>query len=179
MLNEEYDSIWLEKSAELVGEENAQMAYQKMSYMVSADIYGEDAVRAYTENPDSMAYDCSFVEGLELLTFDGKIISGIDGNGATLFSHTYHYIGMEEIRGLYEYESDDKDSGEFTYFFLAPDTSDTTYHIEFRYGSDIQALESYDSGDYAYWLAAGISTDYYSKMVEDCISLFCEENMGQ
>lgn len=29
---------------------------------------------------------------------------------------------MEETRGLYEYESDDKDSGEFTYFYIAPDT---------------------------------------------------------
>ena len=32
----------------------------------------------------------------------------------------FHYIGMEEIRGLYIYESDDADSGEFTYFCMAP-----------------------------------------------------------
>ena len=30
---------------------------------------------------------------------------------------------MEPVHGLYEFESDDADSGEFTYFFLAPDTS--------------------------------------------------------
>ena len=36
---------------------------------------------------------------------------------------TYHYIGMEPVRGLYEFQSNDADSGEFTYFFLAPDTS--------------------------------------------------------
>ncbi len=52
--------------------------------------------------------------------------------------HTYHYIGMEPVRGLYEFQSDDADSGEFTYFFLAPDTSAETYHIEFRYGSDAE-----------------------------------------
>ena len=34
------------------------------------------------------------------------------------------------------YEMVYADSGEFTYFFLAPDTSAETYHIEFRYGSD-------------------------------------------
>ena len=60
-----------------------------------------------------------------------------------LFSHTYHYIGMEPVRGLYEFESDDPDPGEFTYFFLAPDTSAETYHIEFRYGSDAEAPVSY------------------------------------
>ena len=36
-------------------------------------------------------------------------------------NHTYHYIGMEPVHGLYEFESDDADSGEFTYFFLAVD----------------------------------------------------------
>lgn len=49
---------------------------------------------------------------------------------------------MEETRGLYIYESDDADSGEFTYFCIAPDTMKTTWHIEFRYGSDLDALEN-------------------------------------
>ncbi len=34
-------------------------------------------------------------------------------------------------------------------------------------------------GDYAYWLASGISTEYDEKMVDDCIQLFCEENLSQ
>lgn len=72
----------------------------------------------------------------------------------------FHYIGMKEIRGLYIYESDDADSGEFTYFCMAPDTMATTWHIEFRYGSDLDALKQYDAGEYAYWLASGISVDY-------------------
>ena len=76
---------------------------------------------------------------------------------------------MEEVRGLYEYESDDADSGEFTYFCMAPDTNTTTYHIEFRYGSDLDALGQYDAGDYAYWLASGISTDCDQAMIENCI----------
>ena len=100
----------------------------------------------------------------------------LDGN--ELFSHTYHYIGMEPVRGLYEFESDDADSGEFTYFFLAPDTSAETYHIEFRYGSDADALSQYDAGDYAYWLASGISTDCDQTMIDNCIELFCTENLA-
>ena len=72
----------------------------------------------------------------------------------------------------------DADSGEFTYFFLAPDTSAETYHIEFRYGSDADALSQYDAGDYAYWVASGISTDCDQTMIDNCIELFCTENLA-
>ena len=118
--------------------------------------------------------------GLSTLEFDGanSAIKGYDAAGNEIFSHTYHYIGMEEIRGLCEYESDDADSGEFTYFCMAPDTNTTTYHIEFRYGSDLDALGQYDAGPYAYWLASGISTDYDQTMIENCIELFCTENLS-
>ncbi len=34
------------------------------------------------------------------------------------------------------------------------------------------------SGNYAYWLPSGISADYDQKMVEDCIQLFCGENLA-
>ena len=123
---------------------------------------------------------CGFTNDLATLTFDGgtSTISGTDKDGNELFSHTYHYIGMEPVRGLYEFESDDADSGEFTYFFLAPDTSAETYHIEFRYGSDADALSQYDAGDYAYWLASGISTDCDQTMIDNCIELFCTENLA-
>ena len=178
LLDDQYDNIWLEDSAAIVGEENAQAAVDKLSSMVTADIYGEEAAEAYASDPDSMAYDCSFTQDLSQLTFDGDTISGVDNSGNPLFSHEYHYIGMEETRGLYEYQSADADSGEFTYFFIAPDTSETTYHIEFRYGADQDALESYDSGAYAYWLASGISTDYDETMIDNCIELFCTENLS-
>ena len=142
--------------------------------MVTGDVYGEDAVEAYANGGD--AYFCD----LATLTFDGETstISGTDNDGNELFSHTYHYIGMEPVRGLYEFESDDADSGEFTYFFLEPDTSAETYHIEFRYGSDADALSQYDAGDYAYWLASGISTDCDQTMIDNCIELFCTENLA-
>lgn len=53
-----------------------------------------------------------------------------------------------------------------------------TYHIELRYGSDLTALGQYDAGDYAYWLGSGISTDYDLTMIENCIQLFCTENLS-
>ena len=179
ILDDQYTQLWLDNCAALVGEENARAAYEKLSSMVTGTIYGEEAVQAYANGGG--AYDCSFTEGLVTLEFDGdaSIIKGYDAEGNELFSHTYHYIGMEEIRGLYVYESDDEDSGEFTYFCLAPDTSDTTYHIEFRYGSDLEALGQYDAGNYAYWLAAGISTDCDQTMIEKCVELFCNENLSE
>lgn len=179
ILDEQYTQTWLDDCAALVGEENAQAAYDKLSSMVTGTVYGEDAVAAYANGGG--VYDCSFTEGLSTLEFDGanSAIKGYDADGNELFSHTYHYVGMEEIRGLYEYESDDADSGEFTYFCMAPDTNTTTYHIEFRYGSDLDALGQYDAGPYAYWLASGISTDYDQTMIESCIELFCTENLSE
>ena len=179
ILDKQYMQLWLDNCAALVGEENAQAAYDKLSSMVTGTVYGEEAVAAYANGGG--AYDCSFTEGLSKLEFDGatSTIKGYDTEGKELFSHTYHYVGMEDIRGLYEYESDDADSGEFTYFCLAPDTNTTTYHIEFRYGSDLDALGQYDAGNYAYWLAAGISTDYDQAMIEKCVELFCTENLSE
>ena len=152
--DEKYQQIWIDDCTELVGEENAEAAYDKLASMVSGTIYGEEAVEAYKDGDG--VYDCSFKEGVNKLEFDGSdsVIKGYDSEGKEIFSHTYHYVGIEEVRGLYEFKSDDADSGEFTYFCIAPDTNDTTYHIELRYGSDLEALGKYDAGDYAYWLGS-------------------------
>lgn len=178
ILADEYTQTWLDDCEALVGEENAQAAYEKLSSMVSGEIYGEEAVDTYTDA--NGVYDCHFTEDVATFTFDDdtSTIQGYDANGSELFSHTYHYVGMEGIRGLYEYESDDENSGEFTYFCIAPDTSATTYHIELRYGSDLDQLGQYDQGAYAYWLGSGISVDCNQTMIDNCIKLFCEENLS-
>jgi Zn/Cd-binding protein ZinT len=177
VLADEYHQVWLDASAELVSEENAEAAVEKMTSMVTGTVTGEEAVEAYKDG--NMAYCCDFLQNTEQFTFDGTTISGVDASGNELFSHSYHYVSMEEIRGLYIYESDDADSGEFTYFCMAPDTMETTQHIEFRYGSDLDALGQYDAGDYAYWLASGISVDYTEEDVQNCITLFCTENLSE
>ena len=177
VLADEYHQVWLDASAELVGEENAEAAVEMMTSMVTGTITGEEAVEAYKDG--NMAYCCDFLQDVEQFTFDGTTISGVDASGNELFSHSYHYVGMEEIRGLYVYESNDADSGEFTYFCMAPDTMETTQHIEFRYGSDLDALGQYDAGDYAYWLASGISVDHTEEDVKNSIILFCTENLSE
>lgn len=177
ILSDEYKQLWLDDSAAIVGGDNAEAAFEKMSSMVTGTVTGEDAVEAYKDG--NMAYDCEFLQNVKQFTFDGTTISGEDESGNEVFSHSYHYVGMEEIRGLYIYESDDADSGEFTYFCIAPDTMDTTWHIEFRYGSDLDALGQYDAGNYAYWLASGISVDCTQEDIENCIQLFCTENLSE
>ena len=77
------------------------------------------------------------------------------------------------------FEADDEDAGDFRYFFLLPDTPASTYHIEFRYGSDEEDLLKYNEGSLAYWLAAGIPTERDKQLTEDVISLFREENLSE
>lgn len=177
VLADEYDQLWLDTSAELVGKENAEGAVKKLTSMVTGTLTGEEAVEAYKDG--SMSYCCDFLQNVEQFTFDGTTISGVDADGNEVFKHSYHYVGMEEIRGLYIYESDDADSGEFTYFCMAPDTMETTQHIEFRYGSDLDALGQYDKGEYAYWLASGISVDHTQEDAKNSIILFCTENLSE
>ena len=71
------------------------------------------------------------------------------------------------------------DAGDFTYFFFRDDTMETTYHIEFRYGSDLAALQQYMKGQYAYWLAAGIDANADAETIDNVIALFCTENRGR
>lgn len=177
VLADEYHQTWVDNCISLVGEENAESAVGMLSSMVTGTLTGEDAVSAYKDG--GMAYCCEFLQNVSQFTFDGSTISGADENGNEVFRYSYHYTGMEDVQGFSIFESDDAGSGEFTYFCLAPDTMDTTWHIEFRYGSDLDALNSYDSGNYAYWLASGISVDCTLQDIESAIELFCTENLSE
>lgn len=177
ILSDEYDQVWLDNCATLVGEGNAEAAADMLASMVTGALTGEDAVTAYKEG--GIAYCCEFLQGVEQFTFDGNTISGTDESGNEVFRHTYHATGEEDPRGFAIFESDDTNSGDFTYFALAPDTMDTTWHIEFRYGSDMDALNLYDAGKYAYWLASGISVDYTDQDAKNSIGLFCTENLSE
>ena len=58
-------------------------------------------------------------------------------------------------------------------------TPATTYHLEFRYGSNTEDLAKYNEGPYAYWLAAGFPVDADEEMIRNVITLFCEENLTE
>ena len=177
----EYDDLWLSNCTALVGEEMAEDAAAMLKAACTGTIYGEEAVEAYGDGSEGAQFDCFFTEGVHTLTFDGNVISGADENGEEVFSHTYVPAGefsLGDMMDGYLYESEDADAGEFTYFLMMPDTPESTYHLEFRYGSDKDALAEYNVGPYAYWLAAGIPVDCGDQMIEDVIALFCEENLS-
>ncbi len=177
----EYDQLWLDDCAAIVGEDMAEMCADMLKSACAGTIYGEEAVEAYSEDPESTVFDCFFINGVSQFVFDGNHISGLDENGDEIFGYDYEFVQDLSLGGMmdgYLYETEEEDAGEFRYFFLFPDTPDTTYHIEFRYGSDIDALQEYAEGPYAYWLAAGILADCDQEMIENVIALFTEENLA-
>ena len=114
-------------------------------------------------------------------TFEGQghTISGLDAQGNEVFSHTYHKLDEENENGFLFYQSDDADSGDFTYFAFSPDTMETTYHLEFRYAEDLSDLQSWFEGNYAYWNAAAIAVDYDQETMKNVIELFATENLTE
>lgn len=125
-----------------------------------------------------MAFNCYFLGGVEKFVIDGHTITGLDKDGKEVFSHKYKLLDVENENGLIFYQSEDKDSGQFTYFAFSPDTMDSTYHLEFRYAEDINDLQSWFEGSYAYWNAAGIAEDYDEATMKNCIELFATENLS-
>ena len=177
----EYDQIWLDSCAAVLGEEAAPAAAEALKAACNGTIYGQEAIDAYGDGSNGAQFDCLFINGPAQILFDGKKISGLDESGATVFSHEYSFVEPASIAGMmngYLYRTEDADAGEFEYFFLLPDTPDTTFHTEFRYGSDPEAMMLYNEGPYAYWLAAGILADR-DEQVQNVIDLFCTENLAE
>lgn len=175
----EYDEVWLEKCKAVVGEENAEMVAEVLKSACTATIYGPDAVEAYTADPDSARFDCYFQGGVSTFVFEGNKLTGLDADDNEVFSHEYTYVKeIPDVIACHVYKTEDADAGEFTYLCLSDDSPAETYHIEFRYGDDVEALSSYYDGKYAYWLAAGILSDADEEMIDNCIELFTVENAG-
>lgn len=97
---------------------------------------------------------------------NGDTITGLDAQGQEVFAHTYQKLDVDNENSFLFYQSEDADSGEFTYFAFAPDTMETTYHLEFRYAEDLDDLQSWYEGNYAYWNAAAIAEDYDQATME-------------
>ena len=177
----EYDQLWLDPCVAVVGEEAAPGVAEMLKTACSGTIYGQEAIDAYGDGSNGAQFDCAFINGVDTITFDGATISG-SFEGEEVFRHEYAYVGPLSLGGMMDgtlYETADADAGEFRYFFMMPDTPATTYHLEFRYGSDVDALTQYNAGPYAYWLAAGFPADADEAMIENVITLFCEENLAE
>ena len=158
----EYRNIWIDATAPLVGAENAEATTDLLLGMCMAEPYGPEAAEKYEADPDSMAFNCYFLGGIDKFVMDGHTITGLDEQGQEVFSHTYQLLDEEK----------------FTYFAFSPDTMETTYHLEFRYAEDLSDLQSWFEGNYAYWNAAAIAEDYDQATMENVIKLFATENLS-
>lgn len=179
MAKSEYRALWLDAATPLVGEDNAESATDMLLGMCMAEPYGEQAIEKYTADPDSTAFNCYFLGGVEKFVMDGDTITGLDAQGQKVFSHSYKQLDVDNENGFIFYQSEDADSGEFTYFAFAPDTMETTYHLEFRYAEELDDLQSWYEGSYAYWNAAAIAEDYDEATMQNVIELFATENLSQ
>ena len=176
----EYDQLWLDPCIAVVGEETAPQMAEILKTACNGTIYGQDAIDAFGDGSNGAQFDCLFINGVSTITFDGAVISGADENGNQIFSHEYTFVSKLLLAGMMEgylYETADENAGEFKYFYMMPDTPATTYHLEFRYGSNVEDLEKYNEGPYAYWLAAGYPVNAAADMTKNVIELFCLENM--
>ena len=186
---EEFHEYWIDCISKYVDDpETAEMFYQMLVGSCMGELKGQEAIDAYTADPESIVFDCFFTDGVAKITVEGNVISGHDADGNMVFSHTYSYtedipmnIGGMIFDGMnfHIYKADEENDA-FTYFAFADDTPAETYHLEFRYGPALENIVSYYEGEYAYWLAAAIPANYAeSSMMQDCIKLFVDENMGE
>ena len=183
ILQEKYDDLWLKYC-----DNDTDRASMLKDY-ISGDLYGEEAYEAYGDGSNGFIFDCFYINDVQSFTVDQDIITitKTDGSEET---HTYSYVGKrtvgdgemmyyngESFPAAFEcdvYRSNDE-AGEFNYFFFRDDTMETTYHLELRYGTDLDSLSQYMMGKYAYWLAAGFDGDADEETTENVIALFCGE----
>ena len=186
---EEFHDYWLECISKYVNDpETAEMFYQMLIGSCMGKLKGQDAIDAYTADPDSIVFDCFFTDGIAKITIEGDVISGFDADNKTVFSYTYSYtedipmnIGGMTLEGMnFHIFKADEENDAFAYFAFIDDTPAETYHLELRYRPTLDNIGSYYEGDYAYWLVGAISENYAeSSMMRDCIKLFVDENMSE
>ena len=57
ILDSKYDQTWLDDCKAVVGEQDAEAAAQQMKTACMGKLTGQEAVDAYTKDPDSMAFN--------------------------------------------------------------------------------------------------------------------------
>ena len=189
IVTEEWNPLWTDYIGAVMGEDAAPAMAAALQGSVTSNLHGEEAIAAFANG--GYAFDCHFINGAQSLTFKDDTVTILKTDG-TQETHTYEYQGKVNIGEsetmMYQgaeismafpvdvYRSTDE-AGEFNYFMMREDTMDTTWHLEFRYGSDLEALQGYMVGPYAYWLAAGIDANADADTIRNVIALFCLENM--
>ncbi len=189
IISDRWTPVWQDYIAAVIGEDAAPDMTARLQSSITSDLYGEAAAAAFADG--GYAFDCDFINGAESITFKGNTATILKTDG-TSETHTYEYLGQYSVgeTETMQYQGTEvslafpadvykstEEAGEFSYFFLREDTMAETYHIEFRYGKDLEELQGYLTGPYAYWLAAGIDESADDETIRKVIALFCLENM--
>ena len=189
IVTDEWYDEWLANAAAAVGETAAPELVAGLQGSITSELYGEEAAAAFENG--GYAFDCWYINGARAFTFKDDTVTVLKDDGSEE-THTYEYLGVynvgdgesmsymgQEISVAFPcdvYKSTDE-AGEFNYILLRDDTMEETFHIEFRYGSDLEALQGYFVGPYAFWLAAGIDAEADEAAIRNVIALFCLENV--
>ncbi len=189
IIGDQWTPVWVDYAAAVIGEDSAAGMTAGLQSAITSDLYGEAAEAAFADG--GYAFDCDFINDAQSITFKDNTVTILKTDG-TSETHTYEYLGQYNVgetetmqyQGMEismafpvdVYKSTDE-AGEFTYFLLREDTMEETYHIEFRYGRDLEDLQGYLVGPYAYWLAAEIDENADEETINRVIALFCLENM--
>ena len=189
IISDQWTPVWQDHIAAVTGEDAAPEMTARLQSSITSELYGEEAAAAFADG--GYAFNCDFINGVQSITFRGDTATILKTDGSSE-THTYEYLGQYNVgeteKMMYQgteismafpvdvYRSTDE-AGEFNYFFLREDTMAQTYHIEFRYGKNLEELQGYLVGPYAYWLAAGIDESADEETIRKVIALFCLENM--
>ena len=189
IISDRWTPVWQDCIAAVIGEDAAPDMTARLQSSITSDLYGEAAAEAFADG--GYAFDCDFINDAQSITFKDNTATILKTDG-TSETHSYEHLGQynvgENETMMYQgmeismafpvdaYRSTDE-AGEFNCFFLREDTMAETYHIEFRYGRDLEELQGYLVGPYAYWLAAGIDESADEDTIRRVIALFCLENM--
>ena len=193
MLDEAYDQVWEDACKEYAGEQYYQMALEFLRTAYAGDVYGEEAIALYKQDPQQAKYDTHFIEGVRQITFRGNTISAVDANGKSVFKREYRSAGEASIYEvpLSIYVTDDEDAGTFKYFcvfneaVMLPVDAGTTddgqwqCHVEFRHAASEEELLDPETGEHAYWIASGVLVDTGRDRaaVEELIRDYCWFNL--
>ena len=96
----EYDQIWIDACAPVVGDEMAADVADMLKSACAGTIYGQEAIDAFGDGSQGAQFDCFFINGVSQFVLDGTVISGLDENGEEVFSHDYSFAGDLSIAGM-------------------------------------------------------------------------------
>ena len=181
-----YYHYWHDFSGAVLGDSMADPAVEMLKASIGGTEYGETA---------SGGFFCGFANDVTKVTFggtDGTQVTYTKKDNSTE-TYQYEFVGEANAAGSTDsgetmemtgrlYKTASADAGDFTYLFMCPDTPDTTYHLEFRWGDTEENILQLTSGKYRNWLAAGINSDALSdpteQQIKQVIGLFIVENVG-